>query len=149
MRSARACSRRLFASGTILRPRRHIVRLLRRNHRAHGRMPDALRCQFRSREDATMMHDGLLVSVLIPSYNRPEFLKSAVRSALAQTYTATEVLIQDNASDFDIETLVSEFKDPRVRYRRNEENLGMALNWRTLALRAKGKYLAFLNDDDI
>jgi glycosyltransferase involved in cell wall biosynthesis len=96
-----------------------------------------------------MMHDAPLVSVLIPSYNRPEFLKSAVRSALAQTYTATEVLIQDNASDFDIEMLVSEFKDPRIRYRRNEKNLGMALNWRALALRARGKYLAFLNDDDI
>ena len=95
------------------------------------------------------MNDAPLVSVLIPTYNRPEFLKSALRSVLEQTYTATEILIQDNASNCDIETLVAAFNDPRIRYRRNPETVGMALNWRALALRARGKYLAFLNDDDM
>jgi glycosyltransferase involved in cell wall biosynthesis len=95
-----------------------------------------------------MTNHAPLVSVLIPSYNRPEFLKHALRSAIEQTYANTEILIQDNASDFDIETLVSDFEDPRISFRRNRTNLGMALNWRALALRAKGKYVAFLNDDD-
>jgi glycosyltransferase involved in cell wall biosynthesis len=90
-----------------------------------------------------------LVSLLIPSYNRPEFLKQALRSAIEQTYTNTEILIQDNASDFDIEALAADFADPRISVRRNEKNLVMALNWKALALRAKGKYVAFLNDDDI
>jgi glycosyltransferase involved in cell wall biosynthesis len=96
-----------------------------------------------------MPNDAPLVSVLIPTYNRPEFLKQALRSAIEQTYTHTEILIQDNASDFDIATLVSDFEDPRISFRRNEKNLGMALNWRALSLRAKGKYVAFLNDDDV
>jgi glycosyltransferase involved in cell wall biosynthesis len=95
-----------------------------------------------------MTTDAPLVSVLIPTYNRPEFLRHALRSALEQTYTNTEILIQDNASDFDIEALVADFEDPRISFRRNDKNLGMALNWRALALRAKGKYVAFLNDDD-
>ena len=96
-----------------------------------------------------MTSDAPLVSVLIPSYNRPEFLKQALRSALEQTYANTEILIQDNASDFDVEALVADFAESRLSCRRNEKNLGMALNWRALALRAKGKYVAFLNDDDL
>jgi glycosyltransferase involved in cell wall biosynthesis len=96
-----------------------------------------------------MTSDAPLVSVLIPTYNRPQFLKHALRSALEQTYTNTEILIQDNASDFDIEALAAFFGDPRISLVRNEKNIGMALNWRALALRAKGKYVAFLNDDDL
>ena len=96
-----------------------------------------------------MTNAAPLVSVLIPTRNRPQFLKDAVRSALGQSYANTEILIQDNASDFDIETLVADFKDPRISFRRSDENVGMALNWKALALRANGKYVAFLNDDDI
>lgn len=96
-----------------------------------------------------MASDAPLVSVLIPTYNRPEFLRHALKSAVEQTYANTEILIQDNASDFDIETLVADFADARISLRRNEMNLGMAPNWRALALRAKGKYVAFLNDDDV
>ena len=99
--------------------------------------------------DAIMTTGAPLVSVLIPSYNRPEFLRQALTSAVEQTYTNTEILIQDNASDFDIETFVADFADPRISFHRNEKNLGMALNWRALSLRAKGKYAAFLNDDDV
>jgi glycosyltransferase involved in cell wall biosynthesis len=96
-----------------------------------------------------MRRDAPLVSVLIPSYNRPTFLKDALRSAVEQTYTHTEILVQDNASEFDVEALVDEIDDARISLCRNEKNLGMALNWRALLLRAKGKYVAFLNDDDI
>ncbi|HEV2550652.1 MAG TPA: glycosyltransferase [Stellaceae bacterium] len=96
-----------------------------------------------------MASDGPLVSVLIPTYNRPEFLTHALRSAVNQTYANTEILVQDNASDFDIEALVAEFADSRISLCRNETNVGMALNWRAVALRAKGKYVAFLSDDDV
>lgn len=96
-----------------------------------------------------MTNAAPVVSILIPSYNRPDFLKEALKSACEQTYANTEILIQDNASDFDVEALVSDFDDPRISFRRNKKNLGMARNWRVLALRSKGKYLAFLNDDDV
>ena len=90
-----------------------------------------------------------LVSVLIPTYNRPDLLIHAVQSAVAQTYPNLEILIQDDGSDSNPEKLVSEFDDPRIFFSRNETNQGMALNWKMLALRARGKYLAFLSDDDV
>jgi glycosyltransferase involved in cell wall biosynthesis len=90
-----------------------------------------------------------LVSVLIPTYNRADLLPHAVRSALDQTYRNIEVLVQDDGSRDNPESVVAAFDDPRLSFHRNETNLGMALNWRALALRARGKYLAFLSDDDV
>jgi glycosyltransferase involved in cell wall biosynthesis len=90
-----------------------------------------------------------LVSVLIPTYNRPDLLKEAIASAVQQTLGDTEILVQDDGSDLNPEQVVAEFGDPRISFRRNESNLGMALNWKALALRARGKYLAFLSDDDV
>lgn len=110
---------------------------------------EGVRYQAYSKGGSVVTNDAPLVSILIPTYNRPEFLRQALRSAIEQTYANTEILVQDNASDVDVGTLLADFRDPRLSFRRNDHNLGMALNWRALALRAKGKYVAFLNDDDI
>ena len=99
--------------------------------------------------DATVTSPAPLVSILIPTYNRPELLPLAVKSALEQSYADSEILIQDNASDYDVGPIVAAFNDPRISVARNESTLPMALNWQALALRARGKYVAFLNDDDI
>lgn len=90
-----------------------------------------------------------LVSVLIPTYNRPDLLKHAVQSAVQQTHNNMEILVQDDGSDVNPEEVVSEFNDPRISFRRHDTNVGMALNWKSLALRARGKYLAYLSDDDV
>ncbi|HEY5036854.1 MAG TPA: glycosyltransferase, partial [Chthoniobacterales bacterium] len=83
-----------------------------------------------------------LVSIVIPTFDRPTYLKEAVRSALAQTYPNIEVLIGNNGTD-DVmrgwEPALAE--NPRLSYRRNPHNLGMPGNFNALADAARGEFL--------
>jgi glycosyltransferase involved in cell wall biosynthesis len=90
-----------------------------------------------------------LVSVVVPAFNRVRFLASALESALAQTYPHLEILVSDDASKEDIHgAVVSRFSDPRIKYHRNPTNLGMGMNTWGALIRAGGKYVATLHDDD-
>jgi len=90
-----------------------------------------------------------LVSVIMPTYNCGRFIRESIDSVLAQTYENWELLIVDDCSTDDTETVVSAYTDPRIRYMRNEHNMGAALT-RNRALReAKGRYIAFLDADDL
>ncbi|MEW5791508.1 MAG: glycosyltransferase family 2 protein [Pseudomonadota bacterium] len=89
-----------------------------------------------------------LVSVIIPTYNRPKYLPAAIASAVAQTYRNIEIIVSDNASPESPESLVRSFNDPRIRFRRNGTNVGMLANFQAAVREAKGKYVAFLHDDD-
>jgi len=87
------------------------------------------------------------VSVLIPNYNRAHMLQDAVRSVLAQTYQDFEILVVDDGSTEDIPAALMLFGE-RVRYIR-QENAGPAAA-RNLGLRyATGRYIAFLDNDDL
>ena len=89
------------------------------------------------------------VSVLIPTYNRAWLLKQSLESVLAQTWSDFEVVISDNASTDDTERLVKSYKDERIVYWRNQENIGWQRNmWQVLSL-AKGDLMGFLPDDDL
>lgn len=90
-----------------------------------------------------------LVSIIIPTYNRPAYLKKAIFSVLQQTYQNIEVIVSDDFSSDNPQPIIDEFKDPRLRLRRNETNLGVGLNVSHAFKEAKGKYVASLNDDDI
>lgn len=90
-----------------------------------------------------------LVSIIIPTYNRPEYLKKAIYSVLQQTYQNIEVIVSDDCSSENPQPLVDAFNDSRVRLRRNETNAGVGLNATYAFKEAKGKYVASLNDDDI
>jgi glycosyltransferase involved in cell wall biosynthesis len=91
-----------------------------------------------------------LVSVVVPTYNRTAYLSAALTSAVTQTYSNIEILIADDASKEDVfGAVVARFSDTRIKYQRNERNLGMGLNaWSALA-RASGKYVTTLHDDDV
>jgi len=89
-----------------------------------------------------------LVSVLIPTYNRDAFLKRAIESALKQSYESTEIVISDNCSTDDTKEVVSKFNNDRIRYFRNERNIGPILNWRLSLEKARGIYSVILCDDD-
>jgi glycosyltransferase involved in cell wall biosynthesis len=90
-----------------------------------------------------------LVTVCIPTYNRARWIREAVESALAQTYQNLEVLVVDDASSDDTESVVRALDDPRVRFVANERNLGMVGNHnRTLQL-ADGPLIKFLHADDV
>jgi len=90
------------------------------------------------------------VSIIMPSYNTEKFLRETVASVLAQSYTDWELIIVDDCSTDGTDELVKEFlTDPRIRYLKNETNSGAAVS-RNRALReAKGKWIAFLDSDDL
>jgi hypothetical protein len=91
-----------------------------------------------------------LVSVLIPTYERPRYLAEALASALAQTHTEIEVIIGDNAGSPAIAALVDEIAagDPRVTLVSRPVNLGFYASAIDLVERARGDYVKFLLDDD-
>lgn len=90
-----------------------------------------------------------LVSVIIPTYNRPDYLKQAIESVLQQTYRHLEVIVTDDCSAENPQAAIDALQDKRVRLRRNSTNLGVGLNAKNAAIETKGKYVACLNDDDL
>ncbi|MCL5030065.1 MAG: glycosyltransferase, partial [Bacteroidetes bacterium] len=92
-----------------------------------------------------------LVSVLIPTYNRPQYLKLALESVLGQTYKNIEIIISDDSTNFDTQEMVRTFteKNTNIRYLKNEENLGQFINDLKLFDLAEGEYINFLMDDDL
>jgi len=89
------------------------------------------------------------VSICIPTYNRPELLREAVRSCLAQTFSDFEIVITDNSSGDASERIITELNDPRIRYHRNERNIGGTANFTKALSLARGKYIKWLMDDDL
>ena len=90
-----------------------------------------------------------LVSIIMPSWNTGRFIAESIQSVLEQTYANWELLIVDDCSSDNTETIVKSFKDSRVKYFRNTKNSGAALT-RNRALReAKGEWVAFLDSDDL
>src|SRR3954447_17454687 len=91
-----------------------------------------------------------LVSVGIPTYNRAATLERAVRSVLAQTYPNVEVVVSDDASPDDTMSMLERVaaEDARLRFERNDRNLGHAGNFRRVMERASGEYFMWLSDDD-
>lgn len=90
-----------------------------------------------------------LVSVIIPTYNRPEYLKVALKSAVEQTYQNIEIIVSDNCSPENPQSIIESFQDSRIRFFRNESNLGMFANTMNAFKKARGKYVASLLDDDM
>ncbi|MBR1553111.1 MAG: glycosyltransferase [Schwartzia sp.] len=94
-----------------------------------------------------------LVSVLIPTYCRPEYFKVALDSALAQTYRNIEIFITDNSPDDRTEQLMQPYlkKYPKLHYEHHKEYKTSAENWDVLRHfnNPKAEYVNFLMDDDV
>jgi len=89
-----------------------------------------------------------LVSAIIPAYNGvSRFLEDSIRSVLSQTFRDLELIVVDDASTDDTARLVCRF--PQAHYLRRAENAGQAAARNDGALRATGKFLAFLDQDDL
>ena len=90
-----------------------------------------------------------LVSIIMPSYNTGKFIAESIASVAAQTYTDWELIIVDDASTDNTDEVVASCLSSRIRYLKNDRNRGAACS-RNRALReAKGKWIAFLDSDDI
>ena len=88
------------------------------------------------------------VSVIIITYNRAQWLKTAMQTVLDQTFEDFELLIINDGSSDDTENTVESFCDPRVRYVKHAQNQGEGVARNTGMQHAKGEYIAFLDDDD-
>lgn len=90
-----------------------------------------------------------LVSIIMPSYNTAAYIKQSIESVLKQSYTNWELIIVDDCSSDNTDEVVKSINDVRVKYLKNEKNSGAALS-RNRALReAKGRWIAFLDSDDL
>ena len=96
-----------------------------------------------------MAKDFGLVSIVMPNYNCGKYLRATVESVLAQTYTNWELIFVDDCSTDDSLEIIESFSDGRIRVLQNEKNSGAAIS-RNYALReARGKWIAFLDSDDL
>jgi glycosyltransferase involved in cell wall biosynthesis len=89
-----------------------------------------------------------LVTIAIPTFNRASFLKQCIASVLAQTYGRFEIVVSDNASTDETQTVLRQFDDHRLRTFRQERNIGLIPNWNACLGATRGDYVIFLSDDD-
>lgn len=90
------------------------------------------------------------VSFILPAY-KGAFLERSIRSILAQTYRDYELIVVDDCSPEDIKTIVDQFFDARICYRRNKTNLGgedLIAAWKHAMSFAKGEWCVLAGDDD-
>lgn len=94
-----------------------------------------------------------LVSIIIATYRRDNYLNRAIQSALGQSYRPIEIIIvDDNANDewnLKVESIISFFNTNLIHYIRNSENKGSAESRNNGICKANGEYVTFLDDDDI
>ncbi|MED3552007.1 glycosyltransferase family 2 protein [Cytobacillus praedii] len=93
-----------------------------------------------------------LVSILIPTYNRPHYFELALTSALQQTYPNIEILVGDDSSNEDTANLVQTKYLPshsNITFIRNQRTLGLLDNSLSLFEKANGDYINYLMDDDL
>ena len=92
---------------------------------------------------------GELVSIIMPSYNTAVFISETIKSVLAQTYTNWELIIVDDCSTDHTDEVIKSFSDNRIHYYKNICNKGAAFSRNRALCKAKGKWIAFLDSDDL
>lgn len=96
-----------------------------------------------------VMINNEIVSVIIPSYNSQKVIQRSVDSALNQTYRNIEVWVVDDGSSDDTIKILNSYEDKRLNIIALPENTGSPVTPRNSGiLKAKGKYVAFLDSDD-
>lgn len=89
-----------------------------------------------------------LVSVVIPTHNRPALLAEAISSVLTNGYDPIEVVVSDNSADAVARSVVQGFKDNRLRYVSGPVGASPFANWQSASVHATGDYIFKLDDDD-
>lgn len=85
----------------------------------------------------------------MPSFNTGRFIKEAINSVINQTYTNWELIIVDDCSNDDTNEIINSFEDSRIKYLKNDTNMGAAICRNRALKEAKGKWIAFLDSDDL
>lgn len=97
------------------------------------------------------MEENCLVSIITPMYNAKQYISETIESVIAQVYTNWEMIIVDDGSTDESPKVVQEYakKDARIRYYRQQKNGGIAKARNTAIGYARGRYVAFLDSDDL
>jgi len=90
------------------------------------------------------------ISIGLPVYNGERYLENAINRMLEQDYQDFELIISDNASTDKTQEICLEFcqKDSRIRYFRNEKNIGLSRNHNRTFEMARGEYFKWISHDD-
>lgn len=98
-----------------------------------------------------MKADGDLVSVIIPVYNSEKFIKETIKTVQNQTYKNYELIVVNDCSTDNSKKIIEEEikKDNKIKLINLKENSGVAIARNTGIDNAKGKYIAFLDADDL
>jgi len=96
-------------------------------------------------------NDKPSVSIGMPIYNAEKFLRQALDALLGQTFGDFELIISDNGSTDGSEAICREYasKDSRIKYYKNETNLGAAKNFNRVFELSRGEYFKWASHDDI
>jgi glycosyltransferase involved in cell wall biosynthesis len=89
------------------------------------------------------------VSVCIPVHNGSNYIRDSINSVLNQNYTNFELLIVDNCSTDETQSIVEDYNDERIRYIRNNKNIGGINNFTKCVEIAAGEYFVLLPHDDL
>ncbi len=92
-----------------------------------------------------------LVSIITPTFNSQQFIGQTIKSVQDQTYTTWEMIIVDDCSTDQTVAIVQELakSDQRIRFFQLEKNSGAGIARNTALQKATGKYIAFLDSDDL
>ncbi|MFX0093636.1 MAG: glycosyltransferase family 2 protein [Candidatus Hodarchaeota archaeon] len=96
-----------------------------------------------------MSYKQPLVSIILPTYNRGHVIARAIQSVLNQTYSNFELIIIDDGSCDDTESVVKSFNDSRIKYFRQNKNYGASIVRNIGIKTARGDYIAFQDSDDL
>lgn len=89
-----------------------------------------------------------LVSICIPTYNRPDLLKRCLDSVLIQTYQDFEIIISDDSVNDDVQQMLASYTDKRIRYQHNRPALGSPRNWNKSMDLTSGELIKIMHHDD-
>lgn len=89
------------------------------------------------------------VTIAIPTFNQSDYLRFALASALEQRFTDLQILVLDNASTDNTEKVVRGFSDTRIRYIRNDSNIGLFRNWNRAIALNQSEFISILPSDDV
>lgn len=90
-----------------------------------------------------------LVSIITPTFNCGSFISETIKSVLNQTYKDWELIIIDDQSTDNTKEVVESFSDPRIKYYLLDKNSGAAIARNKALELAKGRWIAFLDSDDL
>jgi glycosyltransferase involved in cell wall biosynthesis len=88
------------------------------------------------------------VSIIMPTYNGSEFIRESIESCLEQSYGNIELIIVEDGSDC-LKKILSDYKDNRITYLRNNENKGISFSLNVGFGHSSGEYLTWTSDDNI